>query len=77
MPKVDFGRHFDHTNQMVSRLTRQSLDLLKLHYRDDMTDEVPCNVCVCAFACVADCSCVRVLQLWRLCAELKGPLGIP
>jgi hypothetical protein len=31
-----FKRHFDLEDQLVSKLTRQSIDMLKEHYRDEM-----------------------------------------
>lgn len=34
---IQFGRHFDETNQIVSVITRKSLDALKQYYRDEMT----------------------------------------
>jgi translation initiation factor 5B len=34
-----YGRHFDHTDQIVSRITRESIDALKEHFRDDMGKE--------------------------------------
>lgn len=36
---VAYGRHFDDTNQIVSLITRDSIDLLKESYRDDMTKD--------------------------------------
>lgn len=36
---VAYGRHFDETNQIVSFITRDSIDLLKQNYRDDMQKE--------------------------------------
>lgn len=39
-PRVEFGRHFDHTQPMVSKLTRASIDVLKANYRDEMSDEL-------------------------------------
>lgn len=33
---VVFGRHFDHTNQVASWITRRSLDSLKEFYRDEL-----------------------------------------
>mmetsp|Transcript_29073 Transcript_29073/g.72845 ORF Transcript_29073/g.72845 Transcript_29073/m.72845 type:complete len:931 (-) Transcript_29073:481-3273(-) len=32
-----YGRHFDHTDELVSKLTRKSIDLLKENFRDEMT----------------------------------------
>jgi translation initiation factor 5B len=34
-----FGRHFDMDDELVSRITRRSIDLLKENYRDDLTTE--------------------------------------
>jgi len=36
---VMYGRHFDHTADIVSLVTRDSIDALKTHYRDEMQDE--------------------------------------
>lgn len=36
---IYYGRHFDHSNQIVSQLTRGSIDRLKEHFKDEMTDE--------------------------------------
>lgn len=33
-----YGRHFDHNGNIVSLVTRDSIDALKLHFRDEMTD---------------------------------------
>ena len=35
---VMYGRHFDHNGNIVSLLTRESIDALKQHFRDEMTD---------------------------------------
>ena len=32
-----FGRHFGHTNKLISKLSRKSIDILKKDYRDKMT----------------------------------------
>ncbi|WCJ44669.1 Eukaryotic translation initiation factor 5B [Euphorbia peplus] len=32
-----FGRHFDETDSLVSRITRTSIDVLKENYRDDLS----------------------------------------
>ena len=32
-----YGRHFDENDQLVSLITRKSIDLLKEHYRDYLT----------------------------------------
>jgi hypothetical protein len=34
-----FGRHFDESNQIVSAITRDSIDALKQYYKDDMTKD--------------------------------------
>uniref|UniRef100_A0AAV1TG49 Eukaryotic translation initiation factor 5B n=1 Tax=Peronospora matthiolae TaxID=2874970 RepID=A0AAV1TG49_9STRA len=36
---VMYGRHFDHKNKLVSRLTRESIDALKENFRDDLQKE--------------------------------------
>lgn len=33
------GRHFDHTDELVSNISRRSIDLLKEHFRDEMTKD--------------------------------------
>ena len=38
-PNIQFGRHFDETNQICSLITRRSIDTLKDHYRDELTME--------------------------------------
>lgn len=35
---VAYGRHFDQTNELVSHLTRQSIDLLKANFKDDLAE---------------------------------------
>lgn len=35
---VIYGRHFDHTNQLVSKLTRESIDLLKANFKEDLSE---------------------------------------
>lgn len=35
-PKL-YGRHFDHTDMLVSRISRESIDAVKEYFRDDMT----------------------------------------
>ena len=37
-PPVIFGRHFDASSQLVSKLTRESIDKLKASFKDDLTD---------------------------------------
>ena len=34
---ITFGRHFTEKNQIVSLLTRDSIDSLKNHFRDELT----------------------------------------
>ena len=36
---VQFGRHFDVTNTLCSKLTRESIDLLKENFRNDLEKE--------------------------------------
>eukprot|EP00931_Biecheleriopsis_adriatica_P031667 TRINITY_DN1853_c0_g1_i2.p1 TRINITY_DN1853_c0_g1~~TRINITY_DN1853_c0_g1_i2.p1 ORF type:complete len:1277 (+),score=463.51 TRINITY_DN1853_c0_g1_i2:360-3833(+) len=36
---ISYGRHFDHSNQLYSLITRQSIDTLKEHFRDEMMKE--------------------------------------
>lgn len=36
---VQFGRHFDDKSQITSWLTRESIDVLKDHYRDEMSKD--------------------------------------
>jgi translation initiation factor 5B len=33
---IQYGRHFDDSNQLVSQVTRDSIDALKEHFRDEM-----------------------------------------
>jgi len=33
-----YGRQFDHTNQLVSILTRSSIDILKAHFKNDLSE---------------------------------------
>ena len=35
-PKL-YGRHFDHTDMLCSRITRESIDAVKDYFRDDLT----------------------------------------
>lgn len=35
---IMYGRHFDDKSQIVSLMTRESIDALKNHFRDEMTD---------------------------------------
>mmetsp|Transcript_20813 Transcript_20813/g.29227 ORF Transcript_20813/g.29227 Transcript_20813/m.29227 type:complete len:680 (+) Transcript_20813:889-2928(+) len=34
-----YGRHFDHTDELVSRISRQSIDLLRDHFRNELEQE--------------------------------------
>ncbi|CAK9016099.1 unnamed protein product [Durusdinium trenchii] len=36
---IMFGRHFDHTSQLYSHISRQSIDTLKEHFKDEMIKE--------------------------------------
>jgi len=36
--KVEYDKHFDHRNLLFSKVSRSSIDILKEHYRDEMTD---------------------------------------
>jgi translation initiation factor 5B len=38
VPQVVYGRHFDHTHELVSQLSRKSIDLLKANFKDDLTE---------------------------------------
>jgi len=35
--QIIFGRHFDASSQLVSKLSRESIDLLKLNFKDDLS----------------------------------------
>lgn len=35
---VQYGRHFDDQSNIVSMVTRESIDALKQHFRDEMTE---------------------------------------
>ncbi|KAK2195390.1 bifunctional Elongation factor Tu-type domain/Translation initiation factor IF- 2/Translation initiation factor IF-2 [Babesia duncani] len=37
--QVTYGRHFDHKDRIYSRITRDSIDVLKDYFRDDMTPD--------------------------------------
>lgn len=37
--QVMFGRHFDESNQIVSILTRDSIDALKHYFKDDLSKD--------------------------------------
>jgi translation initiation factor 5B len=34
-----YGRHFDHQDEIVSRITRRSIDLLKEHFKDELAKD--------------------------------------
>jgi len=34
-----YGRHFDHRDEIVSRITRRSIDLLKEHFKDELAKD--------------------------------------
>lgn len=34
-----YGRHFDHTNELVSKISRKTIDILKESHRDEITKE--------------------------------------
>ncbi|CAL1171935.1 unnamed protein product [Cladocopium goreaui] len=36
---IMYGRHFDHNNQLYSQISRQSIDTLKEHFKDEMKKE--------------------------------------
>lgn len=36
---VQYGRHFDESNQIVSLISRDSIDVLKQNYREEMTKD--------------------------------------
>jgi translation initiation factor aIF-2/yIF-2 len=36
---ITLGRHFDHTNQLYSKITRESIDVLKANFRDEMSKD--------------------------------------
>lgn len=38
-PQVMVGRHFDETNQICSLITRDSIDILKNYFKDEVTQE--------------------------------------
>jgi len=39
MPNIEYGKHFDNKNLLYTRITRESLDILKEYYRDECTKE--------------------------------------
>jgi len=38
-PNITYGRQFDHTNSLYSKLSRASIDALKEYFKDEMTKE--------------------------------------
>ncbi|KAJ1613575.1 Fun12p GTPase and translation initiation factor IF2 [Cryptosporidium canis] len=36
---ITYGRHFDYHDKLVSRITRDSIDILKQHFRDDLSKD--------------------------------------
>jgi translation initiation factor 5B len=34
-----YGRHFDHTDALISRISRESIDALKSHFAEEMTKD--------------------------------------
>lgn len=34
-----YGRHFDHQDQLVSKISRESINALKSHFADEMTKD--------------------------------------
>lgn len=38
-PSIMVGRHFDESNQICSLITRDSIDILKAYFRDEITQE--------------------------------------
>lgn len=38
-PQIMVGRHFDETNQICSFVTRDSIDILKTYFKDEVTQE--------------------------------------
>jgi translation initiation factor 5B/PHD finger-like domain-containing protein 5A len=34
---IQYGRHFDHKNNLCSAITRSSIDIIKEHFRDELT----------------------------------------
>lgn len=36
---ISYGRHFDHTNQLFSKITRESIDCLKELFKEEMTKD--------------------------------------
>eukprot|EP01117_Protostelium_nocturnum_P008324 TRINITY_DN2973_c0_g1_i2.p1 TRINITY_DN2973_c0_g1~~TRINITY_DN2973_c0_g1_i2.p1 ORF type:complete len:914 (-),score=376.02 TRINITY_DN2973_c0_g1_i2:347-3025(-) len=38
-PSKIYGRHFDHNDEIVSQISRESIDALKVHFKDQVTTE--------------------------------------
>lgn len=34
-----YGRHFDHTDQLISKISRESINALKAHFADQMSKD--------------------------------------
>jgi hypothetical protein len=34
-----FGRHFDHTDHLISKISRESINALKAHFADQMSKD--------------------------------------
>jgi hypothetical protein len=50
-----YGRHFDHNDQLVSKITRESINALKSHFADEMTKDdwrlVSTGLLLCLLCC--------------------------
>ena len=38
--ELSYDRHFDYKDEVISRLTREIIDILKKDYRDEMTNKI-------------------------------------
>jgi len=38
-PQRPYGRGFDHTNELISRISRKSIDLLKENFKNEITKD--------------------------------------
>ncbi len=38
-PTISYGRHFDHTKPLYSKITRESINVIKEHFKKDITPE--------------------------------------
>ncbi len=38
-PIISYGRHFDHKNTLYSKISRQSIDIIKQHFKKDITKD--------------------------------------